>query len=79
MCTIVRNDGTTSCVTPGTGKRGAKCPCAGGYVCAPATNSCVKLCRIGNDAADCEGGGACQGGVMVYPEGFGVCVYSDGL
>lgn len=74
-CTIVRKDGTTSCVTPGPGTRDKPCPCAAGYVCAPATATCVKLCHIGKDDVDCEGGGACQGGVMLYPEGVGVCVF----
>lgn len=73
-CTIVRKDGTTSCVTPGTGTRDEPCPCAAGYVCNSATAKCVKLCHIGKDEIDCAGG-ACQGGVMVYPEGFGVCVF----
>lgn len=73
-CTIVRKDGTTSCVTPGTGKRDQSCPCAAGYVCAPATATCMKLCHIGEDEVDCGSGGACQGGVMLYPEGVGICV-----
>jgi hypothetical protein len=77
-CTIVRKDGTTSCVTPGTGKRDEPCPCAAGYVCAPATATCMKLCHIGKDAVDCEDGGACQGGVMLYPDGVGVCVFPVG-
>jgi hypothetical protein len=75
ICTIVRNDGTTGCVSPGTGQRGEACPCAAGYVCASIINTCFKLCHIGNDAVDCEGGGTCQGGVTVYPDGIGVCVY----
>lgn len=74
VCTIVRDKGTTSCVDPGVSKRGEPCPCASGYVCAKITNTCLKLCRIGNDAIDCEGGGVCQGGVMGYPNGFGTCV-----
>jgi hypothetical protein len=73
VCTIVRNDGTTSCVDPGTGTRDEACPCASGHVCSKITNTCRKLCHLGNDATDCEGGGTCQGGVMGYPEGIGTC------
>ena len=74
VCTIVRDKGTTSCVDPGIGQRGEPCPCAAGYVCAKLTNTCLKLCHIGEDATDCEGGGACQGGVMGFPSGIGICV-----
>ena len=71
-CTIVRDDGTTSCVEVGEGVRGDACPCAPGHVCSKFTNTCLKLCHIGNDAEDC-GAGSCQGGVMAYPEGIGIC------
>ncbi len=71
-CTIVRDDGTTSCVELGDGQRGDACPCAQGYVCSKFTNTCLKLCHIGNDAVDC-GVGSCQGGVMAYPDGIGIC------
>jgi hypothetical protein len=70
-CTIVREDGTTSCVVPGTGESCEPCDCAAGYVCSKATNQCRKLCRIDKD--DCPGG-YCQAGSMNYPQGFGVCV-----
>ncbi len=72
-CTIVRDDGTTSCVDPGDGSRGDSCPCAAGQVCSKITNTCLRLCHIGNDMADC-GVGSCQGGVMGYPDGIGICV-----
>ncbi|MFO0756603.1 MAG: hypothetical protein U0359_08940 [Byssovorax sp.] len=71
-CTVVRDDGTTSCVDLGAGTRGEGCPCASGYVCSKVNNTCLKLCHLGNDA-DCMGG-TCQGGVMGYPEGIGICV-----
>jgi hypothetical protein len=73
-CTIVRADGTTSCVTPGTGTMGQPCPCAAGYVCSGFNGSCQKLCQLGENGADCTGGGKCQGGVTGYPAGFGVCI-----
>ena len=72
-CTIVRVDGTTSCVEPGSGRAGELCPCAAGYVCATATGLCVKLCRIGHPG-DCPGSETCQGGSTTYPAGFGVCI-----
>jgi hypothetical protein len=74
VCTIVRDKGTTSCVDPGTGESDEQCPCAAGYFCAKLTNTCRKLCHIGEDATDCEGGGSCQGGVMGFPSGIGICV-----
>lgn len=73
VCTIVRDDGTTSCIDVGPGKAGDQCPCADGYVCSKINNTCLKLCHIGNDAADCAGG-TCQGGVAGYPQGIGICV-----
>lgn len=73
-CTIVRADGTTSCIEPGDGKLGASCPCAAGYVCAKLTDTCRKLCRIGHDELDCPNGGTCQGGSTGYPENIGICV-----
>ncbi|MEO7329329.1 MAG: hypothetical protein ABI193_12165 [Minicystis sp.] len=71
-CTIVRDDGTTSCVDLGVGLRAEGCPCASGFVCSQINNTCLKLCHLGNDA-DCMDG-TCQGGVMGYPDGIGVCV-----
>jgi hypothetical protein len=72
-CTIVRVDGTTSCVDPGSGELGQACPCAAGFVCATGINQCMKLCRIGQSGG-CPEAYTCQGGATVYPEGFGVCV-----
>lgn len=78
ICGIVRADGTTSCVPPGTGKLNEPCPCAYGYVCAKSSNKCLKLCRVANASAECPGG-TCQGGTGNLPPGFGVCVggYED--
>jgi len=73
VCTIVRDDGTTSCVDVGPGQLGQQCPCADGYVCSKINNTCLKLCRVGMDAVDC-GGGTCQDGVAGYPDGIGICV-----
>jgi hypothetical protein len=71
-CTIVRDDGTTSCVKPGTGKRGAKCPCAEGYFCSSFDGKCLQLCHVGTDG-ECEPGGTCAGGIAGYPDGIGIC------
>ena len=72
-CTIVRQDGTTSCVAPGAGKLGDPCSCAAGFVCSTAVNECKQLCHIGS-AKDCPSDHSCQGGALNYPDGFGVCV-----
>jgi hypothetical protein len=79
-CTIVRSDGTTSCVEPGDGQLGDSCEtlrdCAEGYICSPGARICLKLCHI-NMPEDCPGEApTCQGGATTYPEGFGVCVES---
>ena len=73
ICTIVRVDGTTSCVDPGDGQLGEACPCAAGFVCATGINECMKLCKIGQSGG-CPESYTCQGGATVYPAGFGVCV-----
>jgi hypothetical protein len=80
-CTIVRSDGTTSCVVPGEGIDEADpplnaCPCADGYMCAKHVNECKKLCHT-DKPLDCPTGSTCQGGSMEFPEGFGVCVGTD--
>jgi hypothetical protein len=82
MCAIVRADGTTACVTPGTSVEGEPCedtepgvsPCAEGFVCSKATNICLALCRI-SDADSCDGA-VCQGGTSGMPPEYGVCVGS---
>ena len=74
-CSIVREDGTTSCVTPGEGIAGDDCPCAAGHVCSRATNECLKLCRLNATDNEC-GSGRCQG-TSNFPDGFGVCVGSE--
>ncbi len=72
-CSIVRVDGTTSCVKPGQGGLGDPCRCDAGFVCAWALNECYQLCKIGSSNT-CPAGYACQGGSSMYPNGFGVCV-----
>ncbi len=72
MCTVVRADGSTSCVPKGTGELCDNCPCAPGYVCS-GDGACQKLCHT--DATDeCGVGSLCQGGSVGYPDGIGLCV-----
>jgi hypothetical protein len=79
-CAIVRQDGTTSCVTPGPGTEGHACPCAQGYTCSEPDGTCLKLCTTTKVAcpADqdchCPPGEICQGGTSPYPMGVGICV-----
>jgi hypothetical protein len=72
-CTIVRVDGTTSCVTPGDGGAGQPCPCAAGHVCNTAKGECLQLCEVGGNS-ECPSNYTCQSGGQIYPAGFGVCV-----
>ncbi len=75
VCGIVRSDGTTACVSPGKSEEGESCPCAMGYVCSKATQTCLKVCHttVSTTLDECEGR-VCQGGTVGIPEGFGVCV-----
>lgn len=72
-CTIVRVDGTTSCVSPGTGLAGEACPCAEDHVCNTKKNECYKLCKLGRPG-DCPPSDFCQAGGTIYPQDFGICV-----
>lgn len=74
-CTVVRADGTTSCVPPGAGTAGQACPCAAGHICSQASGLCVKICKLGAANSEC-GTGRCQAPAK-FPEGYGVCVSSD--
>jgi hypothetical protein len=71
-CTLVRPDGTTSCVTPGPCYLGDSCPCAAGHVCAMTLNKCLALCQVGKN--DCPVGMICQAGAKSLPDGIGICV-----
>jgi hypothetical protein len=69
-CMLVK-DKTTACVVPGAGRNGEACPCAAGYVCSKATNTCLKICSTQAAQPEC-GSGKCLA-VPTLPEGFGVC------
>lgn len=71
-CMVVRTDGTTACIKPGSGKQGDACPCAWNHVCSSVTNTCVKICRTDAISNDC-GTQKCQASAELPPN-FGVCV-----
>jgi hypothetical protein len=71
-CMIVRDDGTTTCLEPGSGKQGEACPCAWNHLCSKVTNQCVQICRTNADVDEC-GEQKCQA-ASELPENFGVCV-----
>jgi hypothetical protein len=72
-CTIVRNDGTVSCIPPGAGVADDVCPCDEGHYCDTTINSCRKICRT-DDETTCPEGYICQGGTGNHPMDFGGCV-----
>jgi hypothetical protein len=78
-CTVVTNDGRTTCVPAGSGLDYADCaeePCNRGYVCLGSTDRvCRKLCRE-SDPTGCPGGGYCQPSPTI-PDGYGICTGGD--
>jgi hypothetical protein len=76
-CTLVRNDGTTSCTPLPTspGQAGDACPCDRGYYCSQASDpgTCVKTCDLDEKDSDVCGSGVCQA-TPVLPVGWGICV-----
>ncbi len=77
-CSVVRKDGTTSCVPIGEGSFCEPCPCAEGFMCNLGTGRCQKLCHTGG-ADECPGaGGTCQGGGQL-PETIGACIGGDAV
>lgn len=78
-CTVVRSDGTTACVPPGTGKQGEACPCAPGFACTKLVNECRQICHTEPlpSENECAPGFECQGASSL-PEGFGLCVSTGG-
>jgi hypothetical protein len=75
-CTLVRNNGLTSCVVAGTKQLDEACSltesCAAGLLCVLALNKCQKLCHVGG--TDCPAGSLCQGGSSSFPSNIGICV-----
>lgn len=72
-CSIVKTDGTTSCVPIGAGQACDPCPCDEGYMCNYGTGRCQKLCQT-SMGDQCMGGGTCQG---ILDKALGVCIGGD--
>ncbi len=76
-CTVVTNDGKTTCVPRGTGRDGARCEtdaCDRGYVCmGSAERRCRKICVTGpKGSGGCADAGVCQA-LPTMPTGYGIC------
>jgi hypothetical protein len=84
-CALVRPDGTTACLVPGTGGAGDACSlqgtgeagrCRAGYLCSQAADSgtCVKTCDLDDPTSgDCRAPSVCQA-APALPMGWGTCV-----
>lgn len=71
-CMVV-GDGLTSCIPPpGSGKDGDPCPCAWGYVCSEAQNTCLRICSLSASSLPCPMPYRCQSSPFM-PDYFGVC------
>jgi hypothetical protein len=83
QCSVVRDDGATSCVTVGTAQAGEPCEsehCARTLVCLGPQGSdpttglslrrCQQLCLIGNPTACKSTGGTCIGTLPLFPNPF---------
>ncbi|RYZ08615.1 MAG: hypothetical protein EOO73_07110 [Myxococcales bacterium] len=71
-CMVVRDDGTTTCLKPGSGQQGEECPCAWNHVCSKVTNRCIQICRTDATESEC-GEQKCQA-ASELPDKFGFCV-----
>lgn len=78
-CSIVRDDGSTSCTPVGPQRAGEACDrenCGAGLTCIgnAGAQKCYKICRE-NAAEECPTGERCVGGPPLFKEGgFGLCV-----
>jgi hypothetical protein len=71
-CTLVGKAGLTACREPGSGAAGEACPCAPGFVCSSASQTCLQLCSLEGDTAWACPSGLCQASPDL-PPGFGTC------
>jgi hypothetical protein len=77
-CSVVRDDGSTSCVAIGGAQAGQPCDkehCAASLVClgTPGTRSCYHLCETAT-ATQCSGSQQCKGGLPLFPDPtIGIC------
>ena len=75
-CSVVREDGQTSCVEVGNAAAGEPCDslhCGVGLACLGTSGSrrCFKLCHT--TASDECGAESCLGGAPLFSDGFGIC------
>jgi hypothetical protein len=80
-CSVVREDGATSCVGIGTAKAGEPCEtvhCAAGLAClgVPGNRACFQLCHTTSMAPNTECGPnqVCRGGAPLFTAAYGICV-----
>jgi hypothetical protein len=77
-CSVVRSDGTTSCVAVGTAKAGEDCErdhCGKNLVClgTPGQRECFVLCHT-QTAAECAQGQKCKTGLQLFKDpAIGYC------
>ncbi len=77
-CAVVKDDGTTSCVTIGTAQVGEACDethCAAGLTCLgnDGSRTCFELCHV-DSPADCPSGTTCTGSAQLFKDPqFGIC------
>jgi hypothetical protein len=77
-CSVVRENGATSCVAVGAQKAGEACDsahCAAGLVClgTPGSRSCYQLCHTAMPA-ECSTSQTCKGGLPLFPDlSIGIC------
>ena len=78
QCSVVRDDGTTSCVPVGTALDRQPCDvehCARGFVCLgpQGARQCAPLCYTANPAV-CDAGRTCTGALPLFPDArIGAC------
>jgi hypothetical protein len=76
-CSVVADDGTTSCVAVGTASEGSACDtthCMANEICVGKSGArvCEKLCRVTGD--DCSGTKVCTGNATLFADpSIGVC------
>jgi hypothetical protein len=76
-CSVVKNDGRTGCVVPGTAEAGEACSgfvqgeCGAGFICSQSLG-CLKFCQL-DDPTSCENGSKCQAPAD-FVSGLGVCI-----
>ncbi len=75
-CSIVKDDGTTSCVAAGSAGQGASCDeahCSAGLVCLgqPGVRQCFQLCRM--QESTCPMNLTCKANALSHDPSVGIC------